>query len=64
MELQSLASTPSTAAAPMHTSPAPSDVRVVMGCLCAGCGSPVAFDALIVSCDCADDDRAATSTLH
>lgn len=64
METHSLASTASIAAAPMLASPAPSDARIVMSCRCAGCGSAVAFDALIVTCDCADDGRSTDSTLH
>ncbi|WP_341889065.1 hypothetical protein [Variovorax sp. YR752] len=64
MELQSLASTPSTTTAPMLTADAQREARVTMSCRCAGCGSTVAFDALIVSCGCADDNRAADSTLH
>lgn len=60
MELQTIASTPSTAAAPLCEP----EARSVMNCRCEGCGSPVAFNALIVSCGCADGDRAADSTLH
>ncbi len=64
MELQLLASTPSTSAASMLAADSPADGRIAMACRCSGCGSTVAFDALIVSCGCADDDRAADSTLH
>lgn len=60
MELQSIASTPSTVAAPRYEP----EARSTMACRCAGCGSPVAFNALIVSCGCADGDRTADSTLH
>ena len=64
MELQTIASTPSTAAAPLYVADAARDLRSALSCRCEGCGSPVAFDALIVSCGCADADRAADSTLH
>jgi hypothetical protein len=64
MELQLLASTASTAAAPMLAADSPAEGRTAMGCRCEGCGSAVAFDALIVSCGCADDERGADSTLH
>lgn len=64
MELQSIASAPSKSAAPLHEPAAAREARSVMNCRCEGCGSPVAFNALIVSCGCADGDRAADSTLH
>jgi len=64
METQLLASTASTAAAPMLVADSPAEGRTVMACRCSGCGSTVAFDALIVSCGCADDERSADSTLH
>ena len=35
-----------------------------LACRCDGCGSLVTFDALIVSCCCADEDRPADSALH
>lgn len=39
---------------------------VRMACRCEGCGGTVTFDALIVSCACADEEppRTADSTLH
>lgn len=64
MELQTIALTPSTAAAPLYEPEAAREARSAMNCRCEGCGSPVAFNALIVSCGCADGDRAADSTLH
>lgn len=64
MELPSIASTPSTTAAPLFVAEAAGEARSTLACRCAGCGSVVAFDALIVSCGCADADRAADSTLH
>ncbi|TXC66985.1 hypothetical protein FSC37_18105 [Piscinibacter aquaticus] len=50
---------PAAIIAPAAESEAPQLV-----CRCNGCGSVVAFDALIVSCRCADDDRPADSALH
>lgn len=37
---------------------------VRLACRCEGCGGTVTFDALIVSCACADDSARSDSTLH
>ncbi len=37
---------------------------VRLTCRCQGCGVTVTFDALIVSCACADDAPRGDSTLH
>ena len=44
--------------------PAPVPVAERLTCRCEGCGSVVVFDALIVSCRCADDGRPGDSALH
>lgn len=66
MDMPSMDVTPVTAgvAPTVIVAPAqvPSNQRLV--CRCDGCGSVVTFDALIVTCRCADDGRAADSTLH
>ena len=66
MEMQSMDLTPITAGATptVLVAPAqpPSNQRLV--CRCEGCGSVVTFDALIVSCRCAEDGRPTDSALH
>ncbi len=53
------AATPQALAAPAEV---PAGGR--LACCCSGCGSAVTFDALIVSCRCADDGRSTDSVLH
>lgn len=63
MELQSLELMPRATPAALR-GPASEASRTRLACRCDGCGGSVTFDALIVSCACADEAERADSTLH
>ncbi|MFT3664090.1 hypothetical protein [Piscinibacter sp.] len=63
MKLQPVESAPRSAAAPLLR-PANKEAGVRLVCRCVGCGCTLTFDALIVSCACADEAPRADSTLH
>lgn len=63
MKLQPIETTPRSAPAPLLM-PAQEEGAPRLVCRCDGCGSVVTFDALIVSCACADEAPRADSTLH
>lgn len=65
MQMPSTEVAPLVSAAPSAIVAPPADAespRLV--CRCDGCGSVVTFDALIVCCRCADEDRPSDSALH
>lgn len=65
MQTPSTDISPLVGAAPSAIIAPPADTEVPrLVCRCDGCGSVVTFDALIVSCCCADDGRPADLALH
>ncbi len=63
MELQSMELVPRSTPAPLFA-PAQEGDAPRLVCRCDGCGCALTFDALIVSCACADEAPRADSTLH